>query len=208
MRTESTHVAGDDPCVFKHYRPYYPFATLKCVGRPLYRSREARDYACLLDVDTKVSAWRCVPQPIIHDSGAGNLRRHYVDFAVETRCEALLVDVCGTNAVNATWIAEAAKKQGYRYQAVSFPELAGCTRLQNAKDLLRYAGYCAPLGDRIRILAALEEMGAMTLAECLSVVRESKAMATVATMILMGILDVGLDEALLSPDSVVRRAAN
>jgi len=208
MRTESTHVAGDDACVFEHYRPYFPFATLKCVGRPLYRSQEARDYACLLDLDTKVSAWRCVPQPIIYDSGARNPQRHYVDFAVETKSEALLVDVCGTNAVNVTWIAKVAEKRGYRYQAVSFPELARCTRLQNARDLIRYAGYDAPLGDRIRILVALEEMGTMTLAECLSVVRESKAMATIATMILMGILEVGLDEALLGPDSVVRRAAN
>lgn len=72
MKTESTHVAGEEACVFAKYRPFFPSATLKCVGRPLYRSREARDYACLLDLDPKVSAWRCMPQPIINDLVPGS----------------------------------------------------------------------------------------------------------------------------------------
>ncbi|WP_442866786.1 AAA domain-containing protein [Agrobacterium sp. ST15.13.015] len=161
MKTESTHVAGDEACVFAKYRPFIPSATLKCVGRPLYRSREARDYACLLDLDPKVSAWRCVPQPIINDSGARNPRHHYVDFAVETENEALLVDIRRPDAGTIGWIARLAEKQGYRYLAVSFSEFVGTPRIQNAKDLIRYAGYDAPLGDRIRILAALEEMGTL-----------------------------------------------
>jgi len=207
MKTESTHVAGDEACGFAKYRPFFPSATLKCVGRPLYRSRDARDYACLLDLDSKVSAWRCMPQPIINDSGARKPRHHYVDFAVETENEALLVDVRQRDADTVGWIARLAEKQGYRYLAVSLSEFVGVPRLQNAKDLIRYAGYDAPLGDRIRILAALEEMGTLTLAECLSVVRESKPMPTIATMILRNILEVDLDEALLGPETVVRRVA-
>lgn len=207
MKTESTHVAGDEACVFAKYRPFFPFATLKCVGRPLYRSREARDYACLLDLDPKVSAWRCVPQPVINDSGARKPRHHHVDFAVETEHEALLVDIRQRDAGTVGWIARLAEKQGYRYLAVSSSEFVGAPRMQNAKDLIRYAGYDAPLGDRIRILAALEEMGTLTLAECLSVVRESKPMPTIATMILKNILEVDLDEALLGPETVVRRVA-
>lgn len=155
----------------------------------------------------KVSAWRCMPQPIINDSGARNPRHHYIDFAVETENEALLVDIRPRDTGTVGWIARLAEKQGYRYLAVSFSEFVGAPRIQNAKDLIRYAGYDAPLGDRIRILAALEEMGTLTLAECLSVVRESKPMPTIATMILRNILEVDLDEALLGPETVVRRVA-
>ncbi|HLP66152.1 MAG TPA: hypothetical protein VK181_01390 [Rhizobium sp.] len=207
MTTGTAHSADDEVCISPHYRPRFPHSTLKCVGRPLYRSQQARDYACLLDLDPKVSAWRCMPQPIVNDSGARNPRHHYVDFAVETESEALLVDVRSPDAGIVSWIARLAEKQGYRYQVVSLSEFGGGPRLQNARDLIRYAGYGAPLGDRIRILAVLEEMGTLTLAECLSVVRESKPMPTIATMILMGILEVDLDEALLGPETVVRRAA-
>lgn len=207
MTTGTAHFAGDEVCISPHYRPRFPYSTLKCVGRPLYRSREARDYACLLDLDPKVSAWRCMPLPIVNDSEAGKPREHYVDFVVETESEALLVDVRSADAGIITWVAGVAEQQGYRYQAVSLSALAKCPRLRNARDLIRYAGYDAPLGDRIRILAALEEMGAMTLAECLSVVRESKPMPTIVAMILTGILEIDLDEALLGPETVVRRAA-
>ncbi|ASY56600.1 hypothetical protein SS05631_c16670 [Sinorhizobium sp. CCBAU 05631] len=88
------------------------------------------------------------------------------------------------------------------------PELRKWPRLQNARDLLRYAGWDTPLGDRIRILATLDEMGTLTLAECLSAVREGRPMQTVASMILSGVLEVDLDNALLGPDTVVRRGQN
>ncbi|MGV2124013.1 hypothetical protein ACQZ4R_13100 [Agrobacterium vitis] len=207
MTTGTAHFADRDVCISSHYRPRFPYSTLKCMGRPLFRSRSARDYACLLDLDPKVSAWRCMPLPIIDEPQPGKLREHYVDFAVETESEALLLDVQSAGSGIVGWIAEAVEQQGYRYRAVSFPELARSPRLQNAKDLIRYAGYHAPLGDRIRILAALEEMGTLTLAECLSVVRESMPMPTVVAMILAGILQIDLDEALLGPETVVRRAA-
>lgn len=80
-------------------------------------------------------------------------------------------------------------------------------RLQNAVDLMRYVGCEVPLGDRVRILAALDEAGTLTLAETLSVMRESRPMHSVASLILSGVLEVDLSEALLGPDSVVRRAS-
>lgn len=209
MKTVSAHAAGDDArdFQFQHYRSFFPLATLKCVGRPLFRSQEARDYACLLDLDPTVVSWRSVTRPITNDSGARKPRKHFVDFVVVTESEALLVDVWPTDAGIITWIAGVAQRQGYRYQAVSLSEFGRGPRLQNARDLIRYAGYDAPLGDRIRVLAALEEMRTLTLADCLSVVRESKPMPTIVAMILTGILEIDLDEALLGPDSVVRRAA-
>jgi hypothetical protein len=37
-------------------RFYYPLATIKCAGTPSFRSQDARDLACLLDVDPDVVA--------------------------------------------------------------------------------------------------------------------------------------------------------
>lgn len=205
MKTDAAHAAGDEACDFPNYRPYFPFATIKCVGRPLYRSRDARDYACLLDLDPSVISWRCLTHAVTDDIG---VRRYFVDFAVEAGDGHLLVEVWSGSAGNTQWITNVAECFEYRYQAVLMPELRKGPRLQNARDLLKYAGSDAPLGDRIRILAALDEMGTLTLAECLSVVREGKPMQAVASMILSGILEVDLDNALLGPDTVVHRAWN
>lgn len=203
MKTESPQAAGDDACDLPIYRPHFPVATLKCIGRPLYRSRDARDYASLLDIDTSVISWRCVTHAVTDDIGA---RKYFVDFAVETEDSHLLVEVCPGTVGDTKWISRVAESFGYDYRAVVMPELRKGARLQNVRDLFRYAGSDVPLGDRIRILAALDEMGSMTLAECLAVVREDRPMRAVASMILCGVLEVDLDSALLGPDTAVRRA--
>ncbi|MDR7141843.1 hypothetical protein [Rhizobium sp. BE258] len=77
-------------------------------------------------------------------------------------------------------------------------------RLQNAKDLLRYANYRTPLGDRIRLLAALEQEGSATVAECLSAFKEIAPMAGLSSLILNRFIAVDLDAGLLSPHTVVR----
>jgi hypothetical protein len=39
---------------------FYPLATIKCVGSPIFRSQDTRDFACLLDLDPDVLSWTCV----------------------------------------------------------------------------------------------------------------------------------------------------
>jgi len=205
MKTDTAH-AGDDARDFrKIYRPHPPARTLKCVGRALFRSQRARDYACVLDLDPDVLSWRCVPEAIVNDSGSARPQWWHVDLLIETISEKLLVDVWQTTTGGPTWMAKSAERLGYRYRPTSIMEI-GQTRLQNATELFEYARAAAPLGDRIRILAALDEAGSLTLAECLSAVRESQAMHTVASMIVQGLLLVDLGEALLGPETVVRRA--
>lgn len=207
MTTFVAHAAGDEACDFpSSYKSRFPSFTTKCRGRTLYRSQEASDYACLLELDSTVVHWRCITQPIVNDSRARKPRHRYVDFAVRTTDERnLLVDIWRGIPETITWLPGVAERLGYRYQPVSIFDV-NPVRLQNAKDLVRYAGWQATLGDRIRILAGLEEMGSLTLAECLGAVRESRPMASIASMILMGVLEVELDDALLGPDAVVRRA--
>jgi hypothetical protein len=79
-------------------------------------------------------------------------------------------------------------------------------RLRNARDLLRYGNFRCPLGDRIRVMAALDEVGSFTVAEGLGLFRECSPMAGLASLVLQRILTLELDDALISPDTLVRRA--
>ena len=78
-------------------------------------------------------------------------------------------------------------------------------RLANARDLLRYARWLCPLGDRVRLLAALDEQGTIPLAECLSAFRETSAIAGLSSLILHRFVEVDLDEAPIGPETLVRR---
>lgn len=207
MKTVSSHSASDHVRDRPAYRPYYPSATLKCIGRALFRSRVARDYACLLDFDPDVVSWRCLTEPLVDDDASGEPYLHYLDFEVDLGIERLLVDVHPC-AECPPWIDIEAKRFGCRYQAIDAAEFATLPRLQNAKDLLRYAGWEPALGDKIRILMALDDLGSLTLGECLSSIRDGKPMQSMAAMILKGIVTVDLNAGLLGPDTIIRRATS
>lgn len=204
MKTMYIRAAGDEACGLPRYRPYFPFIALKCIGPALYRSRGARDYACLLDLDPSVTSWQCATF-LLGDNSSD--RKFTIDFIVETTDDRAIVEIWERPPEDARWVTDAARRYGYRYQAVWMPELRKQPRLQNAKDLIRYAGYDAPLGDRIRLLAALDELGSLTLAECLAAIRDGRPMQTIAAMILQGHVEVDLDTSLLGPDSVIRLAS-
>ena len=74
-----------------------------------------------------------------------------------------------------------------------------------AINILRYGNYQCPLGDRIRVMATIEEVGSFTVAEGLSLFREISPMAGLASLILQRLIVVDLDDALIGPDTVVRR---
>jgi len=206
MTTFTAHAAGDNACDLPDlYKPSFPSATLKCRGRALYRSQEASDYACLLELDPDVTAWRCITQPFFNEPSARTPLLRYVDFAVERAEEYLLVDVWRGPPETNTWLPGVAERLGYTYQPISISDIDPI-RIRNARDLVRCGGKEVGLGDRVRILAGLDEMGSLSLAECLGAVREGDPMASIANMIIRGMLEVDLDEKLLEPDTIVRRA--
>lgn len=213
MKTGSAHAVDGDVCDRHSYRPLFPFGTLKAIGRPVYRSQEARDYACLLDFDPEVTCWRSFTNQISVGSGHSRVGRH-VDFEVVVGTERLLVEVVptgeprtGSDNGSCPAFSELLDRPGCRYVVVNHSDLDPI-RLKNTRDLLRYVRFEASLGDRLRVLAALDEMGSLTLAECLTAVREGRAMDTIASLILRGHLEVSLDEKILDPDTIVRRSAN
>jgi hypothetical protein len=204
MTTGSAHAVDDGVRVLDEYRPLFPFATLKATCRPVFRSQAARDYACLLDLDPEVISWQSMTYPIT-DVGAAS-GRHNVDFEVQTTTHAVIIDVCCGGHRTPAWLHGTLAECGYRYHAV-LPADLNPVRVRNARDLIRYARYEAFLGDRIRVLAALDELGSLSLAECLTAVREGRAMQTIASMILHGHIEVDLDDSLLGPDTIVRRCS-
>lgn len=79
-------------------------------------------------------------------------------------------------------------------------------RLDNAKLILPYARWRVSIDDRVRLLAALDEEGSVTLGECLAIFRNtSRPIAAVAALVLARIVDLELDTPLGSRSRVIRR---
>lgn len=180
---------------------YFPLATIKCDGPAVFRSQAARDYACLLDLDPDVQQWSCADIVLWHADGS-----HRTDFVViNTNGETYLVTVGKRSSSSPQWAAEAADAIGYDYRYEAIEDFSQGFRLRNAKDLLRYGFHRCPLGDRVRLLAALDDLGSLNVGECLAVFQEGKPMAGLASLILNGFLDIDLDSDLIGPETQVRR---
>jgi hypothetical protein len=178
-------------------RVYFPIATIKSVGDLQFRSQLARDVACLFDIDEDVMSWSC--QPITFAYGD---EPYVADFKVVRPDRETLVFVVD-DGQPPDWVVEQARQLGSAFELVGRNDLP-VGRLRNAKDLLRYAGYDVPLGDRIRILAALEELGSLSVAECMSAFQETRAIAGLAKLILEREVEINLYVA-ISPETQVRR---
>lgn len=184
------------PSAFKFY---YPLGTVKCDGSPVFRSQAARDVACLLDVDEEVRSWRCMSVSLHFETGI-----HRPDLEVIRDDGLVLIDASYEPSRQFDGIVECAGGAGYRYEPVERTALP-LIRLRNAKDLLRYARFETALSDRIRLLAALDENGSLSVAECLSAFTETKPIAGLASLALHRFIEMELDEALIGPETQVRR---
>ncbi|CAN7445302.1 hypothetical protein LJR255_002868 [Pararhizobium sp. LjRoot255] len=183
-------------------RTFHPAGTVKCDGVRLFRSQSARDVGCMLDVNPSVVSWRCMPMPF----GAGGIA-HVPDFQVfDEDGSTLYLDAPDrAMSVDTTLLATEAERLNARYRLLDRGEIYDGFRLRNAKDLLRYAATVTPLGDRLRLLAALDEHGSLPLAECLKAFQETRPVPGIASLILHGYVEVNLDDAPLGPETAVRR---
>jgi hypothetical protein len=181
---------------------FSPRGTVRCRGMPLFRTQAARDLACLLDVDPAVESWSCLPMVLHHPEGM-----HVPDFAVVLSSGSVLVDAVPSDAeAPPRWVPDAARDAGHRYEAHSEADLREGFRLDNARDLLRYANYRISLGDRVRLLTLLEEQGPMPLADCMHVIRDGRdAIGVIAAMALRRFIEIDLDEARIGPETRVSR---
>jgi hypothetical protein len=155
---------------------------------------------CLLDLDPDVESWKC--QPI--ELEVGNFV-HSPDFLVTYASGAQWLLDANDAGIDPD-VTEAAALRGFSHRYVGREEREAGYRLRNARDLLRYGNFRCPLGDRIRVIAALDEVGSFTVAEGLGLFREGLPMAGLASLILQRLLSLELDDALIGPDTIVRRA--
>jgi len=176
--------------------------TVRCVGTAVFKSQDACDYACLLDIDPSVTAWECLPL-VLRD---GSLR-HVPDFLVRRSVAVDAIDVQTTTSTCASsWIDRAAQAKGIRYQVVCAAEFQNTARLRNAQDLLRYVGTPVSLGDRVRVLTALEEVRSLPISAAITCIRDGREpIAVIAAMILQRLIEIDLDEGLIGPDSRITR---
>jgi hypothetical protein len=184
-------------------KSYRPFGTVRCSNPSYFSSQLSRDLGCLLDVDDDVVAWCCRPygmDGVLLDIGWKGPPPDFMASYADGR-DVYLHAVEGEGDPEVT---EAAACRQLWHRFVSAVDIRSGHRLQNAKDLLRYANYQTPLGDRIRLLAALEQEGTATVAECLTVFREVTPMAGLSSLILNRFVAVDLDAELIAPHTTVR----
>lgn len=87
---------------------FVPRGTVWCRGPALFRTKAARDAACLLDLDNSILAWTCLPEVLVR-----NRRSHIPDFAVERRSGTAIVDVVPlVGPPPPKWALDAAGKRG------------------------------------------------------------------------------------------------
>lgn len=177
-------------------------AAMKGPERPTFRSKVVRDLSTILELNRSVLSWVSNPAPMSVEGSdhVPDLRMQDADggwWMLDAFDRKLPAD--------AEVIAEAAGRLSHRYRVVDRSEIYDGFRLRNAVDLLRYAGHNVSLGDRVRLLAALDENGSLSFADCLRVLRETQPVAALASLILQGLVEIELDDALIGPETMVRR---
>ncbi|MBY5646356.1 hypothetical protein HFO46_33530 [Rhizobium leguminosarum] len=180
-------------------KQFYPGATVRCSGTPMFRSQLARDLGCLLDVDRRVVAWLCLPRQV--EAGIGP---HIFDFLVDYD-DGASVYLDAVDEEGSPDITEAAAIAGLQHRFEFRDRIEEGFRLLNARDLLRYARWRTPLNDRIRMLAALDDAGSLQVSECLGIFREVAPMTAIAWMALHRLIELDLDECMIGPETLVRR---
>ncbi len=170
----------------------------RCVGRFVARDQLARDVACLLEFEDEISSWNCRSLQLSH-----GFDTYSPDFVAERPSDILVIDVVGHRRPP-PWVAEAVAREGFTYRTMSRGDIDPI-RLKNCKDLLQCSGCEVSLGDRVRLLSVLDEQSSLTLAESLTVFRETQPIHGLANMAVARLIEIDLDTALIGPETVVRR---
>ncbi len=125
------------------------------------------------------------------------------DFIAERLSDVVVIDSVGKRRPP-TWVTEAVSLEGFSYLTMGRGDIDP-VRLKNCKDLLQSSGGEVSLGDRVRLLSALDEHSSLTLAECLTVFHETKPIRGLANMVVGRFVEIDLDTALIGPETAVRR---
>lgn len=179
-------------------RRFGPAGTVYCIGHPIFRSQLARDLALLLDLDAAVAEWSCLPAVVEFADAFGEIVDRVPDFrVVDVHGWSRFVDAgeSGLTPIDPLIVHESVPETDIRQEPA----------LSNARDMMRYAKRVVPLGDRVRLLAYLEEMSPITLIEAASAMRESpEPVGAVVALALKRVIKLEWREAPIGPETQVR----
>ena len=179
-------------------RRFGPPGTVFCRGRPIFRSQLARDLGLLLDLDRSVVEWSCLPQIVELADSSGEIIERVPDFLVldiEDRSRFVDAGAARLKPVDPL----------VAHQSVSVDEIRREPALTNARQMMRYANRVVSLGDRVRLLAWLEEMSPITLIEAASAMRESaEPVGAVIALALKRVVSIDWQESSIGPETQVR----
>ena len=179
-------------------RRFGPSGTVFCHGRPVFRSQLARDLGLLFDLDPCVAEWSCLPEIVEFSDADGEIVDRVPDF--------LVVDVDGRpRFVDAGAAGLRPVDPSIVYRAIPADEIRQEPALTNAREMMRYVKRVVPLGDRVRLLAYLEELSPITLIEAASAMRESnEPVGAVIALALKRIVSIEWQDAPIGPETPVR----
>lgn len=123
-----------------------------------------RDMACLLDVDRDVVSWTTLVEPVTL-SDVPVLAHLKVEYPDRRELLAVGNDVLSLPDEHV----HVARSHGYILRTIDPHALEG-HRLENARELIRYAKWTVSLSDRVRLLALLDQEGSLPLADCMSAI--------------------------------------
>ncbi|WP_157944606.1 hypothetical protein [Mangrovicella endophytica] len=180
-------------------RRFQPIGTVRCEGRPVFRTQLARDLGVLLDLDDEVENWCCLPGSFEFLGSDGQVISRTPDFRVHHHDgSAILMDAGGPAGIRPIDPALA-------YSSVSSDEVRAEPALTNAREMLRYSRRVVSLADRVRLLAWLEEVGSVTLIEAASAMREStEPVGAVLALVLKRHVTLDWREMPVGPDTQIR----
>ena len=125
---------------------FAPLQTVRCIGGRRFRTQSVRDAGCLFDIDLSVLSWTCCPSPLSYRGSA-----FVPDFEVVCDTSVEFVAVLEDGERVPDWAIAVAATRGTPILSVPTSELAG-VRLENARELLRYANWRVTLSDRVRLM--------------------------------------------------------
>lgn len=177
----------------------YARYTMRCMGIPVCRNQHALDVATLLDVDDTVICWSS-RTPVLRV----NEHQHHPDFVAEHTSGRSLVMAVSDSFDHTLMPKVEAAQLGFNLR-VCRPCDLNRTRLQNATDILSHARFRVSLDERLRLLCMLDECSSASVGECVAALRSPSPMATLSSLFLHRLIDIDLDDALIGPDTIVRR---
>lgn len=195
----STHKDTSPVCDCATSIAFIPRYTMRCMGTPTCRTQHALDVATLLDVDDTIISWSC-------NMPAVSLNGHFYkfDFTAEHVLGRSFI-MAASEGIDLDVFASVEADNIDCNLHIYRPSDLNRIRLQNANDILVYSRFRVSLDERLRLLCLLNEFGSASIAECMTALRSQSPMAALSSLFLHRLIEIELDDALIGPDTIVRR---